>query len=540
MGSGGEGLFPALLRANREKKDADLHKEVLKWGAVLDNPYADDTSQQVALDNIAKLYGPELGVPKAQHGFLGNLIGAIHGHLSSLNPAPGNKWEKPGVLKQLPGNAPAIPGQDDGMGLGTKTPDMPAYHPFNERAPIRRQEEADQAARAKGIGDEQAQFQQQQTEALATLKAAGVDPKSAEGQNFLLNIRQPTSRTGGADVSDEVANLRKKRADDLELTGDARTEFLLTGKLPTSFGKPAPPAKPQTTSGLAFEAYAQKNNKPVESLTALERVTAIRDYNKQTKVATSGAGGAGKAEDRSVGRAVGEAIMNGEQPPEMTGLTRQEVGEARAAMAKKGFNLVEATLDWNAMKRWVSVQNGDRQQRLQQAASFANDSLDVITDLSKKVSDLLPRSQFPLFNKAVLAVALNGGAGPEAAKAANNLNAQIQDLQSELATVYKGGNSPTDVGLKQAMEMLNSDWDEDRLQSAIDLAKKNLTIRLNSLRNIGVSGMSPNSVYAKQAADIGGAPAGGNGGAAAPTKLPAGAKAPKTAAEFDQMFSGKK
>ena len=78
--------------------------------------------------------------------------------------------------------------------------------------------------------------------------------------------------------------------------------------------------------------------------------------------------------------------------------------------------------------------------------------------------------------------AKNGIFGQPAAEAARLLEIQIADLQSELATVYQGGNTPTDKSLGQAMKILSGDWDDKTLRAAVNLTRKNLGYRLNSIK----------------------------------------------------------
>jgi hypothetical protein len=192
--------------------------------------------------------------------------------------------------------------------------------------------------------------------------------------------------------------------------------------------------------------------------------------------------------------AIAEAIANGEQPPTLQGLYRNGAA-VRAALAKKGFNLAQAETDWKATQKHVSTLNGAQQTRMGQAIDNAAHSLDVIEDLAKQWDG----GKFPILNKAQLALAKNGALGPKAQQIATQLEAQIADVTSELANVYMGGNSPTDHALGLAAKNLSADWTRDQLRSAINLSRKNLQIRSNSMRNVGVAGASAGNPYAAPA-----------------------------------------
>src|SRR5262249_33053421 len=75
------------------------------------------------------------------------------------------------------------------------------------------------------------------------------------------------------------------------------------------------------------------------------------------------------------------------------------------------------------------------------------------------------------------------------------LSAQIADVTADLGTVYMGGNTPTDHSLGLAAKSLNENWDEKVLHNMVDLARKNVQIRKNSIQNTGVQGASPNNPY---------------------------------------------
>lgn len=182
---------------------------------------------------------------------------------------------------------------------------------------------------------------------------------------------------------------------------------------------------------------------------------------------------------------IAQAIASGSQPPEVTGLYRL-AGPVRAALAKQGYDLTKANLDWQATKKHVSTLNGAQQTRVRQAIATAADSLDVIDGLAEQWKG----GNFPLLNKANLALARNGAYGQQAASIATQLEGQITDVVSELANVYMGGNSPTDHALQLAEKNLRADWSERVLRDMTKLARTNLTIRRNSMEHVGPAGLS--------------------------------------------------
>lgn len=443
------GLITNLVKMNEDKKTTDKTNQVTAYKALLTDQNATDEARQWAINNIVTLAGGGKG-DKAQQSPLHAILSHLVGGLKSLNPSPA---------------APKSVGE---------RPQKLEYSPEEmQQRQLKLQKTQDQADRGK----EQAQ---------ADFKLV----QEAKQVQFRKNT-----------LDGLIAAYKKAGKPDWEAQRDAEIDL---GLKPTGTGteppKPATPVKKPNTpfEERALASYAKKLGKDIDDLNFDEIETFNKQFHKDERkpVSINVNGGATKDDIKSIAG----AIANGDQPPTLTGLYRNGAA-VRAELERQGFNLTQATIDWKAMEKYVSVQNGDRQQRLRQATEFASESLDVINELSSKLSKVVPRSKFPLFNRAALTAAKSGSLGQEAEDAAVQLESQIVDLQSELATVYKGGNSPTDVGIDQALRLLRSDWNEKTLKGAVDLARRNLRIRLASLKNIGVSGMSQNSVYR---GDVGG------------------------------------
>lgn len=184
---------------------------------------------------------------------------------------------------------------------------------------------------------------------------------------------------------------------------------------------------------------------------------------------------------------IGDAIINGKQSPIVSGFGMSKLAAPlRAYMAEKGYDLKQAELDFGAQKKFLSTLNGQQQLRLRQAITFTSDSLSIVEDLAKQWDG----GKFPLLNRANLIAAKNGALGPKAQQIATKLDTQVADLTSELGTVYKGGNSSTDESLKLAAQNLNGAWSKEQLLSNLDLIRKNLAIRKNSIETSGVVGTS--------------------------------------------------
>ncbi len=212
-------------------------------------------------------------------------------------------------------------------------------------------------------------------------------------------------------------------------------------------------------------------------------------HNKVMEARPVSGSTAGAADDVKV--AV-QGMKEGTIPPQLPGRASKEYLALLAEAKRQGYDLATAATDWQATQKHVATLNGAQQTRMAQAIDNASHSLDVIDDLATQWNG----GKFPILNRATLAAAKNGAMGAKAQQIATNLEAQISDVTSELGNVYMGGNSPTDHALGLASKNLSADWTQAQLKSAIELARKNLTIRQNSMRNVGVAGASAANPYA--------------------------------------------
>lgn len=189
---------------------------------------------------------------------------------------------------------------------------------------------------------------------------------------------------------------------------------------------------------------------------------------------------ADKQSAKSDAESIAKGIMNGTDVPDFAGLGRTGTGaKVRAILDREGYNLKTATTDYQAIKRHIATLNSNQQERLRQAITFASDSIPKIEDLYDNWKKTGLPSGFRSFNKAAL-VAASHLPGPSGV-AAQTLLTQINDMTSEMGTVYKGGNSSTDESLKLASSNLSADWNEGQFKAAIDQMKKNLQLRKNSV-----------------------------------------------------------
>jgi hypothetical protein len=191
-------------------------------------------------------------------------------------------------------------------------------------------------------------------------------------------------------------------------------------------------------------------------------------------------------------KAIAAAIMRGEREPDTSGLGRPIGAAVDSELAKQGYNKAAAITDWRATQKHIASMNGAQQLNLNQKINALPDLLDSVDTLASQWHG----GRFPILNKANLALAKQGAYGEDVASLARQLDTQIADTTADLATVYMGGNSPTDHGLELAATALKGDWSEKVLHDMVKLGKANVTIRRNSIANTGVAGASATNPYA--------------------------------------------
>lgn len=216
-------------------------------------------------------------------------------------------------------------------------------------------------------------------------------------------------------------------------------------------------------------------------------MAGIAQQNANTNAAKSTNGGAAN----DVALAV-QGMKEGSLPPQLPGRASKEYIAMMAEAKRQGYDLATAATDWLATQKHVATMNGSQQTRLNQSINALPDMLDKVDELAAKWKG----GKFPILNRVNLAGAKNGVYGKEAASIATQLDSQIADVVADLGNVYMGGNSPTDHALELAGKSLKADWDEKVLHDLTTLARSNVTIRRNSIRNTGVQGASENNAYA--------------------------------------------
>lgn len=317
--------------------------------------------------------------------------------------------------------------------------------------------------------------------------AAGIIHNLGEEKLRTIDKEQSAIAKDSADIAENQAKAdeRKQELEAFRAQWEAKNPDKAATPADFLSWKRSPvPEKPKEDVDHWIATIATGN--PQEQAAAQKKLDLHIQTIKAARPVNVNGGGSSDVQD------IAKGIIEGNQPPDLRGLYGKS-GAVRAQLERAGYDLTTAQRDYTAVQRHLSTLNGAQQERLRQAVNFTSDSLDQIENLYKRWQKVGPNSGFKILNRAGLAAAkqLPGEAGA----VANALDAQINDLTSELGTVYKGGNGSTDQSLKLAAENLKADWNEETFNRAVNQIRSNLKIRRNSIFSSAPVGVSPDSPY---------------------------------------------
>lgn len=339
---------------------------------------------------------------------------------------------------------------------------------LNRAEAVRKERQAVAQKESERISAENAKLQERERQANndALITKAISTIKSSEPSAILNELRNQ----GATDITmEEITSYLKSVAD---LTG-AKSEKQINSALEAFYDLK------DRTGGLPTDILAL----PDEASRMFE---FLKRYNAATAKVAGGTGGTTGGTDDT--ETIADAIVAGRQPPVVTGLYGKTAA-VRAALERRGYDYSKANQDWTATQKLLATLNGAQQTRLRQAVNFTYDSLDIVEELNTDAENAMARAGITEFAKVQRLAAVQGVFGQEVKSAFTKLDNQVSDLISELATVYKGGNSSTDESLELAAMQLSSNWDYQTLKDNIELVRKNLAIRKNSL-NLSTGGIS--------------------------------------------------
>jgi hypothetical protein len=230
------------------------------------------------------------------------------------------------------------------------------------------------------------------------------------------------------------------------------------------------------------ENTVNQYSKIVEAMkgdSALEGLKLIHS-DLQTRIKAKAAEGVRQeklAKEKSEITSIGDAIISGDQPPDLTRLYGKSAG-VKKYLADQGFDLTKATNDWTATQTLAKALNGPQQLRLSQAISSVEESIPELL----KVSREFERVGWVPANKAELKIALSG-TDKNKKEAATRYITQIDLMKDELAQSFQGGGVPSQAAFKLADDILEPAYGVKQLEAGVKQLQSNLKIRRNAISN---------------------------------------------------------
>ena len=200
-------------------------------------------------------------------------------------------------------------------------------------------------------------------------------------------------------------------------------------------------------------------------------------------------------ERREASESDAEALLNGviagDLSPIPTDLFANRDPHVKTAFnklaAERGVNIYRMQMTHRGYQQYYSTLNGRLQLAVRQSIKNAEEGLDVLSDLNRKLGSTIPRdSRYPVLNAAAIAAAKQGVFGKVPRDLALQMDQQIGNLTSELANVYQGGGVPTEEARHQASQNFKGKTAGERsLEENIKLAKMDVGIRRNAILTTG-------------------------------------------------------
>jgi len=267
---------------------------------------------------------------------------------------------------------------------------------------------------------------------------------------------------------------------------------------PDFAGPVAPAAAPLTPNQAALQAYddqrkatAKGSQSPIhkewtdyknEGGTLAFDAYMTADANRKrpnTNINVSGMGALYAATDP---KAIAAQIRAGEMPPDIGQYGRPVQGAIASILAQKGpngekpFNLSGAQREWKAQLKLNSTMNGPQQVRLDESIRSGLAMYDKVDEIAAQWQG----KGWGALSRKNLQAAKDGLLGAKAATVANQLEGQIGQLTSDIATIEQGGLTPTNESRAVAEKSMQAWWGEGTIKDMTAQGRYNMQIRHNA------------------------------------------------------------
>lgn len=371
----------------------------------------------------------------------------------------------PGFGRQAPSTGPPDMGPPSELavpnGFWERLAESSGGHPFNIRPRPQ-----------QGVGDAIAGFLSGFVNAKAARAAQGISDVEEKNKRIreaasILGTRRHELRQQAERLSATERNT--------EATLALRKSLMESQTVPVQMGGQTVRVKPGEVTG------AVDYGKPAGEVAG--GGPTLKGRNKPPGVG-GGGGVYGAAFSQTDPNAIAKAIERGGLPPNLSQYSRLAQGPIATVLAKDGYNLTRAQLDFGAVSRHLSSLNGRMQLQIRQSASTVMPGLDDVVRLATRLNELSPSTAATPVNRLIVKGSREWGAmGTEAQDVATELNGQIATLIPELSNIYSAGGVPTDRAMILAGRILDPEWPLNRILAGVNRERANVQYRINSINS---------------------------------------------------------
>jgi hypothetical protein len=192
-------------------------------------------------------------------------------------------------------------------------------------------------------------------------------------------------------------------------------------------------------------------------------------------------------------KAIATAIETGIQPPTTAGLYRN-ASAVRAQLAKDGFDLTSANLEYEAAHKQVLSLNGPQMVRYSGLAHSVLNTIDETNSLAGQMQN----TGVPLFNQARLQAYIQTAGNSANGQLAAKYLASVNTLKEEFANLAQGGYAPTEAAWGLANQQINGNYGVKELGASLNEVQRLLRYRLQGIPNMGTLGPGAANRYTGQ------------------------------------------
>lgn len=186
---------------------------------------------------------------------------------------------------------------------------------------------------------------------------------------------------------------------------------------------------------------------------------------------------------KTAAQEISDAIAEGKQPPTTTGLYKQGAA-VKAQLAKRGFDLTQANLEWQAAQKQVQSLNGPQMTRYAGLAKSVVNTIDEVKSLSEEMAN----SGIPMLNAAKIQAYIQTAGNSEKGQLAARYLAGVNTLKEEFANLAQGGYAPTESAWALANQQINGNYGVQQLAATLTEVQRLIRYRLQGIPNFQTLG----------------------------------------------------